>query len=181
VAEETVTAWWSVAHGNAPERLQRPMIERTRDGWWFAVRLGPSQTYAAFHTEGELAPASRRSEAWQARLRATRWLAPQLDGAGGFAPVRGCPAGGKRLRMPCGETWAACGDAAMSLDPLSSQGLLSALAGGHELAKALSASADGRKAALAAYRDRLEHIWSIYQTRRKALMRLEAPSTSHAA
>ena len=168
-------AWWSVARGEAPARLQRPMIERTADGWWFAVRLGPDATYTAFHTERPLAPV-RRSEAWLARLRATQWIAPQLEGAGPFAPVCGAPAGGTRLRHPGGDGWAACGDAAMALDPLSSQGLLSALAGGHELAKALSA--DGRDAALEAYRERLEEVWSIYQARRTALM---GPPSAHAA
>lgn len=179
-AEGKAVAWWSIARGEAPTRLQRPMIERTGDGWWFAVRLGPDATYVAFHTGAKLDPA-RRAEIWQARLRATKWLGPQLDGAGRFGPVRGSPAGGTRLRQPCGEAWAACGDAAMALDPLSSQGLLSALAGGHEVAKALCASTEGRKAALEAYRERLDQIWSIYQARRTALMEQEAPASSHAA
>lgn len=157
VAHDLV-ALWSVATGEAPPRLERPLIERGADGWWFAVRLCARRTYAAFHTEAATAAS------WHERLARTRYLAPLLEGAGDFPPPRGSPAGGARLVPFGGDGWAACGDAAMAFDPLSSQGLLGAMAGGEMLATALLAG--NRGAALAGYGARLDEIWRIYADRR---------------
>lgn len=157
VAHDLV-ALWSVATGDAPERLERPLIERCSDGWWFAVRLCARRTYAAFHAE------TAAAATWHERLARTRYLAPLLRGAGDFPPPRGSPAGGARLVPVGGMGWAACGDAAMAFDPLSSQGLLGAMAGGEMLAAALLA--EDRDSALAAYRARLDDIWRIYADRR---------------
>ncbi|HYH70382.1 MAG TPA: NAD(P)/FAD-dependent oxidoreductase [Methyloceanibacter sp.] len=156
-------ALWSVATGDAPERLERPMIERVADGWWFAVRLDPRRTYAAFHALAREGGAARAN--WRERLEETRYLAPLLQTAGSFEPPRGSPAGGARLAPVRGPAWAACGDAAMALDPLSSQGLFSAIAGGAMLARALGSD---RADALDAYERRLDEIWRIYADRRAA-------------
>jgi flavin-dependent dehydrogenase len=156
-------ALWSVATGDAPERLERPMIERVAHGWWFAVRLDPRRTYAALHVPAREGGAARAN--WRERLGETHYLAPLLQGAGGFEPVRGSPAGGARLAPVRGPGWAACGDAALALDPLSSQGLFSAIAGGAMLARALCSD---RPDALDAYERRLDEVWRIYADRRAA-------------
>jgi hypothetical protein len=54
----------------------------------------------------------------------------------------------------------------MAFDPLSSQGVLGAMAGGHMLATALLAEDRGR--ALADYEARLAEIWRLYSDRRAA-------------
>lgn len=164
--EHALIALWAVAEGEAPPLLERPMIERGGDGWWYSVRLSERQTYAAFHTAAESAPKARSPAQWRARLSSTRFLAPRLAGAGPFEAARGSPAGGSRL-YPCrGEGWAACGDSALAFDPLSSQGVLGAMAGGHMLATALLSG--NRERGLAAYEGRLAEIWRIYCERREA-------------
>lgn len=164
--EHDQVALWAVAEGDAPARLERPLIERTPDGWWYAVRLDERRTYAAFHVPAAAAGQARTAAGWAARLATTRYLSPLLADAGDFPPPRGSPAGGARL-APCrGDSWAACGDAALAFDPLSSQGLLGAMAGGHMLATALLA--EDRDGALAGYEARLEAIWRLYRDRRAA-------------
>lgn len=164
--DHDLVALWSVAQGEAPPRLSRPMIERVPGGWWYAVRLDDRRTYAAFHTTAALAPSARMSATWRARLGSTRHLAPLLPAAGDFPPPRGTPAGGARLEPCLGKGWAACGDAAVAFDPLSSQGLLGAMAGGHMLTRALLS--DDREAALAGYEARLCEIGRIYRERRES-------------
>lgn len=163
--DHDLVALWAIAEGQAPPRLDRPLIERGADGWWYAVRLSERRTYVAFHTDAATAR-TRSPEEWKARLRATRFLAPNLAAAGDFAAPLGSPAGGSRLQPCRGEGWAACGDAAMAFDPLSSQGVLGAMAGGHMLAKALLA--EDRARALADYEARLAEIWRLYDDRRSA-------------
>jgi len=167
--DHDLVALWAVAEGEAPLRLDRPLVERDGEGWWYAVRLDESRTYAALHVETAAAVRVRAPEVWAARLGSTRFLAPLVAAAGPFGAPLGSPAGGSRL-APCrGEGWAACGDSAMAFDPLSSQGLLGAMAGGHMLARALLA--EDREGALADYEGRLEEIWRLYRNRREAFYR----------
>jgi flavin-dependent dehydrogenase len=164
--EHDLVALWSVAEGEAPIRLDRPLIERAGEGWWYGVRLCERRTYAAFHVPAAAAAHGRSPEKWAQLLRSTRYLAPLLASAGDFRPPLGSAAGGSRLEPVRGEGWAACGDSAMAFDPLSSQGLLGAMAGGHMLARALLA--DDRESALADYEARLGEIWRLYRDRREA-------------
>jgi flavin-dependent dehydrogenase len=164
--EHDLVALWSVAEGEAPLRLDRPLVERAGEGWWYSVRLDERRTYAALHVPAAAAAQARTAGGWAGRLRSTRFLAPLLAGAGRFSPPLGSPAGGARLEPVLGDCWAACGDSALAFDPLSSQGLLGAMAGGHMLAKALLA--EDRGAALSDYEARLAEIWRLYRDRREA-------------
>jgi len=167
--DHDLVALWAVAEGEAPLRLDRPLIERDGAGWWYAVRLCEGRTYAALHVEASAAAGARAPDSWTARLRSTRFLAPLVAAAGPFGAPLGSPAGGSRLEPCRGEGWAACGDAAMAFDPLSSQGLLGAMAGGHMLARALLA--EDREKALADYEGRLGEIGRLYRDRREAYYR----------
>jgi len=164
--DHDLVALWAVAEGEAPLRLDRPFVERDGDGWWYAVRLSEVRTYAALHVEASIAARARAPEAWVARLGSTRFLGPLVAAAGPFPAPLGSPAGGSRLEPCRGEGWATCGDSAMAFDPLSSQGLLGAMAGGHMLARALLA--EHREGALANYEARLGEIWRLYRDRREA-------------
>lgn len=167
--EHDLVALWSVAEGEAPPRLDRPLVERAGEGWWYSVRLDERRTYAALHLPAAAAAKARTAEGWGGLLRSTRFLAPLLAAAGPFPPPLGSPAGGARLDPVSGDGWAACGDSALAFDPLSSQGLLGAMAAGHMLAEALLA--EDRVAALTDYEARLEEIWRLYRDRRDAFYR----------
>ena len=81
---------------------------------------------------------------------------------------------GARLAHFSGEGWIACGDAAMCFDPISGQGIFSALHSGSEAAQAVHAALDGERALLGAYARRMDEVWSIYRGRREALYASEA-------
>jgi flavin-dependent dehydrogenase len=78
-------------------------------------------------------------------------------------------AGGARLSSFHGARWIACGDAAMSFDPISGQGIFAALHSGNEAAAAVHATLDGAPALLGAYGQRMAEVWSIYRARHAAL------------
>ncbi len=65
------------------------------------------------------------------------------------------------------------GDAAISFDPLSSQGVLTALFTGMTAGQALHAHLAGDQDALASYRDRLTAIDAAYQQNRTMFYGLE--------
>jgi flavin-dependent dehydrogenase len=86
---------------------------------------------------------------------------------------RGAPAQSSWLEPPVGEGWLAVGDAAISFDPLSAQGILTALFTGMTAGQALHAHLTGDPDALTTYRTRLNAINTAYQRNRAITYRLE--------
>ena len=96
------------------------LIEATENGWWYSAAL-PDQRLAGMVVSDAARPCTV-APLTRARIE-----------AGGYAmtaPPRRADAGSARLDRVCGDGWLAVGDAAMSCDPLSSHGLLTALATG---------------------------------------------------
>ena len=68
-------------------------------------------------------------------------------------------ANSERLATPCGTGWLAVGDAAISWDPLSSQGILTALESG---IRGATATLDASSHSLDEYAHWLELLWKRY-------------------
>ena len=120
----------------------------------------------AFLTDGDLLAAELRTSAGFDRHgppnhphrptpRTPHRLPPPLVVAAGTA----------HLDPPCGDGWLAAGDAAASFDPLSSQGILTAVLMGREAARCV----DDPAAFAARYRPIVAH----YEAERDAIYRLE--------
>jgi flavin-dependent dehydrogenase len=154
-----------------PLRTDRTLIEAVPEGWWYAARLPSGAPIAGFHTDARTA-AGLRSDArtWAKGLAQTRHIARLLDGAE-FDRVRAVDARGERLGAFSGPGWIACGDAAMCFDPVSGQGIFSALHGGVAAGTAIVAALDGRSDALDGYSRQMTEIWAIYQARLRTLYR----------
>jgi 2-polyprenyl-6-methoxyphenol hydroxylase-like FAD-dependent oxidoreductase len=83
------------------------------------------------------------------------------------------------LWCPVGSFWRrwvaklACGDAAVCFDPISGQGIFSALYGGMMAGRAISDTLNGAKARLNEYSKRLENVRRLYVARSRAIYRSE--------
>jgi flavin-dependent dehydrogenase len=148
---------------------ERTLIEAVPDGWWYTARLPGEEQVLVFHTEARTAAALRQKpELWAAQLAETRWVRraaePVLENpaAALLAPLQAHEACGARLDRFHGERWLAVGDAALSFDPLSSQGLLTALYTGVLAGEALDAALHGDPARLDAYPSQLEQVRTAY-------------------
>lgn len=171
--EPAQIALWAVGAAPPADRtpVDRTLIEREADsaGWWYGARLPDGRPLAALHTDARDAAWVRADPArWRARLAAARLLAETLD-ANAFetAPLHAADARGGRLVRPVGAGWLACGDAALHVDPIASQGIFNALAGGVSVARALTA--DDVDAAMETYAARLGDVWTRYRLRQEAL------------
>jgi 2-polyprenyl-6-methoxyphenol hydroxylase-like FAD-dependent oxidoreductase len=150
----------------------RTLTEAAPDGWWYAALLPAAELAVAFVTEPRLA---RRMDllspaGFAARLAETRWLSARI-GPGALAVLagpRGADAGSARLDRVSGDGWVAVGDAAISLDPLSSQGILTALFTGLRAGRAIAANLGGQPGALNGYARQIEEIWRAYRSNREA-------------
>jgi flavin-dependent dehydrogenase len=141
-------------------------IEADDDGWWYTAPLPNGSRVVAYHTDSDR-PSLRQfagSEGFMAALRRTRMIAREveLDGASMVQAPRAVPAHSSSAEPPIGDGWLAVGDAALSLDPLSSQGLLNAIFTGMAGGDTAMAMLEGDPGAERAYDSRLSAIRSAY-------------------
>jgi flavin-dependent dehydrogenase len=105
----------------------RTLVEAFEHGWWYSAPVGPGLRAVACMTDA----AQVRALDLAAPTGWRRALTPAIAAATTrLGPIRIWPAGGARLTPAAGPGWAAAGDAAVSFDPLSSQGITQALRGG---------------------------------------------------
>jgi flavin-dependent dehydrogenase len=130
------------------------LIEAAPDGWWYAALLPDRRLAIAFFSDPDLLPRglSRDPAAWRDMVAATRFISEWIASAGfalGGPPVPHA-AGTAWLTRAAGPGWAAAGDAALSVDPLSAHGMTTALWTGRRAAQAMMA---GGSSALENYAD----------------------------
>lgn len=158
--------------GAGEDRDDRTWIEAVAGGWWYSARVPGGDRIVAFHTDPDLADrtALRTAAGLAAGLAQAPALATLLA-AHGYRPTgrpRGVDAGGARLDPAAGPGWLAVGDAAVSVDPLSSQGLLNALYTGLRGAQAVDRALAGDDDAPADYAARLAEIHRAYRSHHAA-------------
>jgi flavin-dependent dehydrogenase len=158
----------------ANSELDRTIVEATPEGWWYAGRLPSGALMAGFHTEASKAAHLRtKLDAWIAELAKTRHVCQ-------FAPpelfdtsLHLLDARDARLANFEGYGWIACGDAAMCFDPISGQGIFSALQSGYAAATTVICALNGEIEKLPEYSSRMNDVWTIYRARSQAAYRSE--------
>jgi flavin-dependent dehydrogenase len=159
-----LVAIYAVAPEAPAFQIERSLIESAPDGWWFAARLKSGAALAGFHTDPVTAASiGTRPGIWRAAFARTRSIAPAVGDVSFELPLPPLDASGGALEPVYGEGWIACGDAAMSFDPLAGHGIAAAIDTGARVADAVE-RALGRASpfVLADYARRLAHIRSLY-------------------
>jgi flavin-dependent dehydrogenase len=141
--DRLVATYWLLANSHEHAGDASTLVEAVPDGWWYTTPIPGRRRVFAFLTDADLLPprAARTTSAWRQRLT----LAPNVAGALASAGLRlnDAPrmidAGTAYLDHLTGPGWAAVGDAAVSFDPLSSQGILTALLMGRDAGHAVAA------------------------------------------
>lgn len=126
----------------------RTVVEATEPGWWYVTPLPGDRAVAVLFTDADLLPRDpvRRAERWDGLLATTRLVRDRLGDASGASPLCAAPAGSGALAAAYGRGWLAVGDAAQSLDPLSGQGIPTALGSALAAAKVLGSGRPGSAA-----------------------------------
>ncbi len=137
---DKLVAHWALVPSR--ETVRMSMISAAETGWWYSAPVPGAKRVLALHTDPDLVDRqSVKDPAWFIHAAQTnREMAEILAGATG--PIDYCgvvAANSTRLKQVAGKQWAAVGDAAMSFDPLSSQGMFNAMAGALQLADLLLA------------------------------------------
>lgn len=162
MVEDDLVCRWCYGSGSAQQGIT--FIEAVEDGWWYTAPLPNDRRVLAFHTTRELM--AQRGEGWLNPTEDTLELKRVLHTAG-FQPQgrdRVVAAHSARLAPFAGHAWLAAGDAALSFDPLSSQGLLNALFTGLASAEATDRFLSGEAAAFTEYSETLHGVHSAYRS-----------------
>ncbi|MEA2741190.1 MAG: hypothetical protein QOH05_4497 [Acetobacteraceae bacterium] len=178
VVEDRVVCGWM--HGeDAPGRQSGlTHIEAEPDGWWYSAPLPGCRRVVAFHTDADLPAAAIAAGGPNGLLRRAAecdFLAGILRGSG-FTPGDAggfCAAQSAVLTPSMGDGWLSVGDAALSFDPLSSQGLFNALYTGLAAAEAADRYLSGDAGGLDPYRATLASVHAAYREHLRAWYGLE--------
>jgi 2-polyprenyl-6-methoxyphenol hydroxylase-like FAD-dependent oxidoreductase len=164
IFQEPLVAVWSVGRKVEPGAAvtDRTLIQSVKDGWWYGAVLPDRSPIAAFHCSPETAKRFRRAPRdWLIALESAEVLSGWLaTGAFLGAKLHFSDASGSVGEPVAGDGWIACGDAAVSFDPISSQGLLNAIRTGAAVASAIVAGDTTR--AFRDYRAEIRTVWKIY-------------------
>lgn len=151
--------------------------EAEEDGWWYSAALPDGRRALAFHTDADLEAATSVRSATALLSGAARLPGlSRVIARARFDPsaqVGVTAAHGSVLVPAVGADWMATGDAALSFDPLSSQGLFHALFTGLAVAEATYGLLSGSSESARAYAASLADIGATYRRRIAAYYGLE--------
>jgi hypothetical protein len=142
-------------------------VESAPDGWWYTSLLANGQRVLAWHTDSDLPAAAlvRSRSALLGKARTSPYLMAEIADAcfAGAEPPHVMAAYSSTLMPPAGDGWLAAGDAALSFDPLSSQGIFHALYTGLASAEVAERALSGDASGLSDYVVKLAKIEVVYQ------------------
>jgi flavin-dependent dehydrogenase len=163
---DKLIACWATLPDSTESRLGT--IAAVEDGWWYSAPIPNNRRVIAFQADSDLVESAVKKN-MEGLLRQAQNCAPvaELFSAATNTDsdqetihhgVRS--ANSSRLGTVAGEGWAALGDAALSFDPLSSQGMYNAMASAMQLVELLQAN--NAKVAVE-YSRQIEKIWQHYR------------------
>jgi flavin-dependent dehydrogenase len=140
------------------------VIEAAEQGWWYSAPLPNRRLVVALMTDADLAARRglRDRVAWIGEAAKTTATRARIARARLTGDLQIATANSSRLASVAGPNWLAAGDAALSFDPLSSQGIDTALSCGLDAARAVDAHVGGSEDSLLRYAVVLTKIWTDY-------------------
>jgi flavin-dependent dehydrogenase len=168
-AGERLVCAWVLGTGRSEKRSAGfSVVEAVEDGWWYTAPVPGRRRLIAFFTDADLF-AKRllgESAALVRRAIATCQIGLLMEETA-FSPRQsGLTAAHHSFLDACsGPGWIAAGDASISFDPISSQGLLHALFSGLSAAEVANRYLTGEPNALDLYQRVIDDIKHVYSRR----------------
>lgn len=133
---------------------RRLWIEATEGGWWYSAILPDGGLMTALMTDHDQLPRNRaeHQDVWVSSLRKTRYTFERVGANVRIEALRTVPAYTAVTYPVGGDRWLAVGDAALSFDPLSSQGVFKAIESGCRAADSIAGHLAGRPDAISVYK-----------------------------
>jgi flavin-dependent dehydrogenase len=154
------------SYGTPPEWTGdgRTLVEAVEEGWWYSALVPGGQLVVACMTDADALPAAPRDLGQFLSVGLRHTLHTRLRVPPGLEPdrVHSVFAGSSCLERVVGRQWLAVGDAAMTWDPLSGQGLQKALESGLHAAESIAKLQSSDPTALNAYQEWMSADFAAY-------------------
>jgi flavin-dependent dehydrogenase len=176
---DSLIALWGVFSPNSgcSDQNATAVVEAEEDGWWHQSLLPSGDKIVSLFTDFDHPNINdfKKKKYFLSKLKRTSHISKSLENYTWKSPIRphGESAESSRLQRITGPNWLAVGDAAMTFDPMSSQGIPNALFSGIEAARALTNAFNGQSGSLDKYEQIMEGIWSRYLVRISDLYKSE--------
>jgi flavin-dependent dehydrogenase len=167
VLRDTLVALWGCYRDpDAPGTL---LIEASPDGWWYSLRYAFDNCVCAFLADPRVSNVGslQRHELWARMLEQSNLTRTRLGSSN--VRIHVALAESSRLDRVAGDGWFAVGDAATSFDPLSSNGLTSAIEQALHGGQIVADHADSK--ALMHYCDTQIQLFDLYLVQRHDMYR----------
>jgi flavin-dependent dehydrogenase len=154
------------------KRSRYMLIEAVDDGWFYSAGLPDGRLVSAYFTDSDIYShgSKTKGDYWKNQLQKAIHTEERLRRATQLGGNRIVTAATSRKMQVAGPGWIAVGDAAMSLDPLSSLGIYKALDSGIR-ASDWVAAALRQHASSTTYADWSNHVFERYLMRRDQIYR----------
>ena len=151
------------------------LIEAVENGWWYSAGLANGAVVATFLSDHDLLPLSEgeRATAWLQALQSAKYTVARCPRLLAMENLVVRTARTQCLSTAAGEGWLATGDAAMSFDPLSSEGISKAFAWATYAADATLNWRRGDRQSLQRYDEKVETTFVEYLRLRHTYYRVE--------
>lgn len=152
---------------SAGDRDGRLFLEAFPNGWCYSTLIPSGRRVFSIQTDADLLPSPEwRDDSWVAKCLQETTLLSTLIARHSYTfpdPPQLTSAHSGRLERFAGDGWLAVGDAAMSFDPLSGQGILKSMKSGLQAAEVvLQGSESSRERFIEAH----ENAWKLFEIAR---------------
>ncbi|WP_405525928.1 tryptophan 7-halogenase [Streptomyces avidinii] len=181
VHDRLVALCLTLPPATAPAPDASTLVEAEPDGWWYTALLPAGHRLLARYTDADLPGVRAGGTGLRTDVARTRHTGARVSAHPWPAvAVRRAPAHTVRLDAVHGDGWVAAGDAAAAFDPLSSQGILTALYTGMRAGQAIHDHLGGDRTALTHYAAELDTITATHLRNRRTFYGLEHRWPRHA-
>lgn len=179
--DKLISCWISMPNTNINTMST---IIAEQQGWWYSAVLPNNTRIISFQTDSDIIDKAilKNSESFLALLKTNQVIHSLIPKNKKDITFHGTvSANSTRLEQVSGKQWIALGDAAISFDPLSSQGMFNAMANAMQVKELLTNFNIINDFSLAkmenfnnTYSNQIEHVWSHYLKYKNLFYKAEA-------
>lgn len=134
VHDDKLMSCWASMPNNTDNKMST--ISASESGWWYSAVIPDNKRVLAFQTDSDLIDKGvfKNLDSFLLLAKTNRAITKILNQTNGDILLHGTlAANSTRLEQVAGKQWAAVGDATISFDPLSAQGMFYAMASAMQL------------------------------------------------
>ncbi|WP_298513844.1 tryptophan 7-halogenase [uncultured Kordia sp.] len=171
--EDKLIACWISLPNTAVNTMST--ISASKNGWWYSAVTPNNKRVIAYHTDADIIEKSelKTTASLLEFAKENNEISALLNGETTTIEFHGIVAANStKLSQVAGEKWVAIGDAAISFDPLSSQGMFNAMASAMQL-RALIQQFGFTDTIQSRYTTQITHIWQHYLKHKSIFYQVE--------